>query len=93
MSRFFVGQRVRIVDCDDPSDLEAMRLVGCEAVVDSIDIVNEEGDPGNIGVTVGSIDSFCFWPWELEPILPSGHQPAELTVEELLPFLRKGVTA
>lgn len=67
MSRFFVGQRVRIIGCDDPEDLEAMALIGSEATVRALDIFNELDEPGNIGVIVGNEDDWCFLPHELEP--------------------------
>ena len=71
MSRFYVGQRVRIVSCDDPEDLEAMSMIGREAVVDSLDVMNEEDVTGNVGVTIDGDDEWCFWPHELEPITDS----------------------
>lgn len=75
MSRFFVGQRVRIVACDYPP---YEGLIGSEAIVDELDAVNKLDVGGHIGITIpGDPRSFCFWPWELEPILPDGHRACD----------------
>jgi hypothetical protein len=62
---------VRIVDCDDIESAEAMALVGMEAVVNELDILNGEDLPGHVGITVLGDDDWCFLPHELEPITDS----------------------
>jgi hypothetical protein len=85
MSAFFVGQRVR--------------LVAIRRATNQMWRAGEEGRVAEKGPSWLSVPS----DWmivldngvhgyvledQIEPILPSGHQPAELTVEELLPFLK-----
>jgi len=64
MAKFFVGQRVRVVACDD---LSWAHVIGSEGFVNELDCTNMDDEPGNVGVTIGGDDGFCFWPWELEP--------------------------
>jgi hypothetical protein len=70
MSRFFIGQRVRVVGCD-PDDTEAMKVVGRETVINELDCFNEAGDPGYIGVTIDGNEDWCFLPHQLEPLTDS----------------------
>lgn len=102
MTVFFVGQRVRLAR---PNYAENMGLTGrihfIGAVADACPI------PGTDLVAIGTGDCVVDWDVapsnsgprthcdlnQLEPILPSGHAPAELTVEELLPFLKERVAA
>lgn len=86
MSRFFVGQRVRI----RPMPNVYSKYRGAEAVFLCYGLelspFPELGDDCCIRV-IGEVLSAPSS--MLEPILPSGHAPAELSVEELLPFLRE----
>ena len=98
MSQFFVGQRVilarprhqkninrtgRIVEIY-PSE-QPSRLGSVNCAVDW-----DHGLSDSRSYEIGGTATHTS---QLEPILPSGHQPAELTVEELLPFLREQVSA
>ena len=89
MSAFFVGQRVRIVGVSNPNGANGRRLLGREAIITGKSICFDWNayvvGIGSRGVRGGL---FAFFEHQLEPILPSGHQPAEMTVEELLPFLK-----
>ncbi|HZF98279.1 MAG TPA: hypothetical protein VEY92_08565 [Pseudoxanthomonas sp.] len=88
MSRFFVGQRVRMA-----RPVHEFNLGATGRIKEFFDEVAMSGGRAN-----------CFVLWDrpvigwlshtdqLEPILPDGHRPAELSVEELLPFL-SGVSA
>lgn len=83
MSKFFVGQRVRIVGFDTGSKI-GPRLIGREGVVDETSCRNILGEAGRIGVTVLDSGSYCFRPYQLEPILPDGHRAGEEGKCELL---------
>lgn len=78
MSRFFVGQRVRIVRLVETTEFEGVetRIFRSHPkgwwVLDGLGWCSE----GN-----------------LEPILPSGHQPSEYTFQGLMNDLRSGVAA
>lgn len=95
MSAFFVGQRVkkvrgnvgvgitgRVVSLDASEYNNADLIVRIDAAV-----VNLSGDVFAPGECCGVKRA------QWEPILPSGHRPAELTVEELLPFLNERAAA
>lgn len=69
MSRFYVGQRVRIIGCHDGS--KAAGLLGREAVVIGLDCVNSIGDPGYIGVSVNGDERWVFLSHQIEPITDS----------------------
>lgn len=84
MAKFFIGQKVKIVSCDDHNDAYAMALVGQEAIVNELDVENEYFVFGNIGVTVNGDEDWCFWPHELEPILPEGAQPLGYSFEQMM---------
>lgn len=99
MKRLFVGQRVRILYSRGWSELAGQegRIVG-ESV---ISVGPGAGNPGWLvapdswGTPVAPNEGehggkrFCARSDQLEPILPEGHKPAELTMEELLPFLKE----
>lgn len=68
MTQFFVGQRVRIVAAHT---YLGHQVVGSEAVVNEIDCTSAVGSTGNVGVTIGSDDNWCFYPSELEPLTDS----------------------
>lgn len=86
MSKFYVGQRVRIVRC-----LLFPQFLGKETIVTELgpwetvqgNIATIRVDiPGPFGKGLVAQDD------QVEPLTPSGHAPAELTVHELLPFLK-----
>lgn len=101
MTRFYVGQRVRILWSTGWPE-----LAGQEGR-----IVDRSPSPGCTGISEWVVAPDCwgtadaprrapnggtfFAPSsrQLEPILPEGHRPAELSVEELLPFLKEQVAA
>lgn len=99
MSRFFVGQRVRLnwKRAESTSPVSA----GSEGVVVLIGpfragdlIPSGKRVPFNSDVLVNWVSgnkTLAIYD-QLTPILPDGHRPAELSVEELLPFL-SGVSA
>jgi hypothetical protein len=93
MARFFVGQRVRIVGHGASDDtlsfierMDWLLLRGEEGRIVSLDGTGGGCFPGYQVFAVGGI--WILPPCGLEPIIPEGDQPAELTVEELLPFLK-----
>lgn len=91
MSRFFLGQRVRIVSTDRP---RGSSVVDCEGHVNELDCVDDEGRGGQVGVTVDGDPDWCFWPHELEPILPEGAAPSEFrTLADLLKSIGAEVKA
>ncbi len=71
MARFYVGQRVRIVGCEDKI---GEKQIGREATVNELACMNMARESGYIGVTIDSIDDWCFLPEHLEPILDDGRQ-------------------
>lgn len=84
MTTFYVGQRVRIVSTKGWD-----QLVGRETHITSIAPPEYAAhgyewliDISHNGTPLGACSR------HLEPLTPSGHQPAELSVEELLPFLK-----
>lgn len=89
MAKFFIGQRVRIVSCNEYDYADAMSLVGQEAIVNNLDVENERLVFGNIGVTVNGEEGWCFLPQELEPILPEGFAPSEFSFHELMDNLKE----
>lgn len=70
MAKFYVGQRVRIIACDDEPGEPGHSLVGKEAVVNELDVENIDDLPGHVGLTVDGDPDWAFWPWEIEPIVP-----------------------
>jgi hypothetical protein len=83
MSKFFVGQRVRIA-----RDLwgETPELVGKESVVTSTSLVDADGFEIQL-----AIDRECFFhPSELEPVIPSGHRSGDYSYTELMDRCRAG---
>lgn len=83
MARFFVGLRVRLIASDEPL---AKNLVGSETSIVGDFVDQYRGDCWELE-SEWCVPKYAAG-WFLEPILPTGHQPAELTVEELLPFLK-----
>jgi hypothetical protein len=65
MTRFYLGQRVRVIGV---SDAEDNFLIGQEGVVNELDCVNELDVGGQVGVTVAGDDDWCFETWHLEPL-------------------------
>lgn len=101
MSRFFVGQRVRIVRCGNP---ENNHLVGKEAtVVGKREVTAYQLGYPLVGIEVridglGEIRPYdgrrhAFRTSHLEPILPEGHKASEYSLSELLDRCREGVSA
>lgn len=96
MSRFFIGQRVRVARLLDhnpaPYDL---RAVGLEGVVNALNCRNY-GGWGMVGVTLpmpnilGDNTGWAFRPDELEPILPEGHRAGDYSFSELLDRCQQG---
>lgn len=90
MSRFFVGQRVRLVKSFSGND-------GLEGRIRTLSVV--PADAGWFDCYVDWADGSRDGPsgyatsfWQIEPILPEGHQPSEFTtLTDLLDSL--GVTA
>jgi len=94
VSAFFVGQRVRLKYLRAP---EWNELAGREGRVVAIGNFPPDDYQKHYATHEVAIDG-CpingrFIAEQLEPILPSGHHPAELTVEELLPFLNERAQA
>lgn len=76
MSRFYVGQRVRVVRIDaSPSANgygKAMAMLGKEGIVNITNCRDEfTKETGMIGVTINGDPDWCFSEHELEPITDS----------------------
>jgi hypothetical protein len=71
MSKFYVGQRVRVV-ADGIGG--ATGLIGAEGVVNELDCESEWGQGGQIGIEAGGEDDWCFEPEHLEPLQPERNQ-------------------
>lgn len=97
MSKFFVGQRVRVVWVEDPTK---SGFIGREGHISEI----RKGLPGAgwdpIGLDFCPIvheiqgDSWCvvgFGPDQLEPILPEGSAPSVYTFQQLMDELQEAV--
>ena len=71
MSKFRVGQRVRIVGFDPRTPNRDCAdhgwIIGHEGVVNELDCESQNGAKGLIGVTAAGDDDWCFYPTELEP--------------------------
>jgi hypothetical protein len=84
MSKFFVGQRVRVIDCEDPCiEGEEARIIG-ESIYEGVDCWDVEA--------IGRNDLYCEkWEadWILEPILPEGSAPSEFTFQQLMDSLQE----
>lgn len=91
MSKFFVGQRVRIIDCRPAS---GRSLIGMETVITGDErgcwllAVDWPSTPG-VRARVWKEDA----PDYLSPILPDGHRPSEYTFHELMDRCREGIAA
>jgi hypothetical protein len=88
VSAFHVGQRVRIVEGGYVSPEERDGLGREARIIVRNDLPDYDWTVKDTAGCEWEVVECC-----LEPILPDGHRPAELTVEELLPFLREQVTA
>ncbi|HGM5043054.1 TPA: hypothetical protein ACKPZV_000210 [Stenotrophomonas maltophilia] len=86
MSKFFVGQRVRIVDCQVPG---AMCHIGKEGRI----VAECEVYEGNWDVDVALCEddgTRMSWAEEhLIPILPEGSAPSEFTFQQLMDSLQE----
>lgn len=86
MSAFYVGQRVRIVGATHPA---------CQEFIGREDVIRAKCDtyPSNwdlVSVSHAPPGRAVSWhESHLQPILLSGLEPAEMTAEELLPFVRE----
>lgn len=87
MSKWFVGQMVRVVSTHP----DAEEVSGLEAIVNKVDCMNTEDIHGHVAVVVAGDGDWCFYPWELEPILYDGEQPSEFSFSELMDNLRTKV--
>lgn len=87
MTKFFVGQRVRIVRAP-----ALPAFVGTETRITGLAFGEYEYRGYEWLVRIEG-DTYGACSHNLEPILPSGHAPAEMDVHELLPFLKEGVAA
>lgn len=86
MSRFFVGQRVRIVGVFYPDNAY---LIGREDVVRAV-----EGNGFVLLTLVGALSGTDrIQERFLEPILPEGHRAGDYSFRELMDRCREGVTA
>lgn len=84
MAKFYVGQRVRFVAIQDPSDFD----------VDEIRAIDSQGvivGPGRtfetyedsydwlVALPVYSDGAYCAYSWQLEPIQPDSCHPSKFT--------------
>lgn len=85
MSRFFIGQRVRVIASEGGNP----HLIGTETrVIDRID--------SKYIIDLRDLNGCNYWAYEhqLTPILPPGHQPSEFaTLADLLTSLNVSVSA
>lgn len=72
MTMFHAGQRVRLAHLPRVIATAFPWLDGAEGVVNSVDCLNQLGEPGRIGVTINWHVGLCFKPEWLEPILSDG---------------------
>lgn len=101
MAKFFVGQRVRAVRCNDPRNEGAegnVTHIGCWNALDKLPNGHLASNGMDI-VVMFDRDMYCgFWTLRhaggsqscLEPILPSGHRASEYSLTELLDRCRAG---
>ncbi len=92
MSKFFVGQRVRVVN------FQMSPRNGCEARIYKASFHNSHKTLGAVFFYFCEVDgwgmigangaSYAYAEYQLEPIIKL-HEPAELSVHELLPFLKE----
>lgn len=94
MSGLFVGCRVRVVQVLSPV---GQPYLGCVGVITEID---DDCSPTLYGLDIRPIlhgrDESGKWArgfhaYQLEPVIPEGHQPATQSHEQLMADLRKGV--
>lgn len=87
MATFFVGQRVRIVACNNAIQ---MHHVGKEGrILSACSVFDRCWDVA--GATTNSLGNPCSWlEHHLEPILPEGHRAGDFTnVQDLLDSLTR----
>lgn len=94
MSRFFVGQRVRVVRPDSGSRVRGL-CVGDEGVIESRDPyvdarVRVVGKINPTEMYSEPQETFPMFYEELEPIQPSGHRAGDYSLSELLDRCRAG---
>ena len=82
MTMFHAGQRVRVAHLPRMIAAVFPRLDGADGVVNSVDCLNQLGEPGRIGVTIDGHTGLCFKPEWLEPITFPG-APADIVAAEL----------
>lgn len=92
MSRFFVGQRVRIVrpwdDMNLKDRLNWIKLCGSEGRVSEVGCLNQFLSVG-VGVIVNN-EEWCLPEYGLEPILPDGHRAGDYSLSQLLDRCKQG---
>lgn len=97
MSKFFVGQLVRVVGATSFPE-----LIGEECLVTAVDVESQENLTGrkvfvvirtDLKPTRGLAEWADFYPEHLEPILYDGAQPIAESFEEMMGKLREGVVA
>lgn len=94
MSKFFVGQRVRIVRAKTAIECIGRegRIIGPLCVARNRKCGIWEGFPTEVD-GIGHIDpegmSYVFRPEYLEPILPEGSAPSEFTFQQLMDNLQE----
>lgn len=93
MSKFFVGQRVRVARPDSGS-LRRGLIVGDQGVVVSgdrlVDAYVSVAGKTNTKACGGPMNDFPMFDDELEPILPSGHRASDYSYTELMGRLKAG---
>lgn len=94
MSKFFVGQRVRIVGADTSMECigREARVIGVLRVARNRKTGSWEGLPvevDGIGHFNSSGGPYVFRPEYLEPIPPEGSAPSEFTFQQLMDNLQE----
>jgi hypothetical protein len=84
VSAFYVGQRVRFVGL--PAETSTVKTGACGIFKGAHPLAEIFTKPNTVLVVMDEGQDFGCLPDELVPVVPP-HEPAELTVEELLPFL------
>jgi hypothetical protein len=93
MSKFFVGQRVRIIGAGS-----FPQIIGCECRITKLDQVSLRIYDGGTDKGMVQVDMpppgypwmhLCVKPEWLEPILPEGSAPSEYTFQQLMDNLQE----
>ena len=71
MSKFYVGQRVRVVAVQQ--DIFS-HLIGKQGAVNELDCTSSLGHRGLVGVTIDSDSNWCFFSHQLEPLTDPGRE-------------------